>query len=95
MTVPCTFDRAFANQATSAKAVLPRSIDRVHVNTLRIVSLTLTVRLKTDWLTLTIRSGAVAAVFYIENPDPQKLAQTLDELMAVQSGKGPGQIVDL
>ena len=29
--------------------------------------------------------GAVAAVFYVENADPQKLAQTLDNLIAILS----------
>jgi hypothetical protein len=108
------------------------SVPSVDVNTVRIVSITLTVRLKTDWrsalslsafqlnrsrnanrpifgtemfapnstgalaspltigrtwgwLTLTIRSGAVAAVFDVQNADPQ----TLDELMAIPSDEAP------
>ncbi|TVQ21177.1 MAG: hypothetical protein EA382_13990, partial [Spirochaetaceae bacterium] len=35
--------------------------------------------------------NAVAAVFYVENADPQKLAQTLDELMAILSDEAPEQ----
>ncbi len=35
--------------------------------------------------------NAVAAVFYVENADPQKLAETLDELMAILSDEAPEQ----
>ncbi len=33
--------------------------------------------------------NAVAAVFYVENADPQKLAETLDELVAILSDEAP------
>ena len=35
--------------------------------------------------------NAVSAVFYVENSDPQKLSQTLDELMAILSDEAPEQ----
>lgn len=35
--------------------------------------------------------NAVAAVFYVENSEPRKLAQTLDELVAILSDEAPEQ----
>ena len=35
--------------------------------------------------------NAVSAVFYVENTDPEKLSETLDELMAILSDEAPEQ----